>query len=539
VKLKGKQKKQQRRRERVVVNVEKLHNIIDKAHQEPLDEAECRELKTSIDVMAARLAPKRTSEKKDTLLDTEPESDAKGNDTNPDPSAPGAPPQAPEEKKPRPGHGRNGVAKYTGAKVTPVPHATLEHKGHCPDCVKGRVYVLPQPKVLLRIVGMPPIQAEVYELERLRCSLCGELYAAAAPEGVGDEKFDATVPSMLGQLKYGMGMTWYRIEQMQEQMGVPLPAGTQCDLLKEAATALEPVYQELISQGAQGEVFNHDDTRARILDAVVRPDDQDEDRTGIQTTGIVVTLGEHLIALFMTGPKHAGENMGDVLSLRLEDLAAPILMCDALAANKPKLKRGLELFLANCLTHGRRQFVDIFESFPEECQYVILELSLVYLHDEQARELGLDAEQRLAFHQEHSKPVMDRLKTWMDTQLTDQAEKPTEPNSGLGKAINYFRRHWDKLTLFLRQAGAPLDNNIAERALKKAVLHRKNAMFFKTQNGARMADLYMSIIHTCELNGVNPFKYMTELQRHAAEVKADPAAWLPWNYHLQLRPAPS
>ena len=110
----------------------------------------------------------------------------------------------------------------------------------------------------------------------------------------------------------------------------------------------------------------------------------------------------------------------------------------------------------------------------------------------------------------------------------------TEPNSGLGKAISYLLNHWQKLTLFLRQAGAPIDNNIVERALKKAILNRKNALFYKTLNGAGVGDLFMSLIHTCELNGANPFDYLTELQRHAAELKGNPAEWMPWNYRETL-----
>jgi transposase len=122
---------------------------------------------------------------------------------------------------------------------------------------------------------------------------------------------------------------------------------------------------------------------------------------------------------------------------------------------------------------------------------------------------------------------MKRLKEWLTAQLV---EHRTEPNSGLGKAISYLLRHWTKLTLFLRQQSAPLDNNIAERALKKAIFHRKNALFYKTMNGAQVGDLFMSLIHTCELNRVNPFDYLTELLRHPAELTVRPAEWMPWNY---------
>ena len=156
---------------------------------------------------------------------------------------------------------------------------------------------------------------------------------------------------------------------------------------------------------------------------------------------------------------------------------------------------------------------------------------LVYGYEEQARAGGLSPEERLHFHQEHSGPVMENLHAWLNAQFE---EKKVEPNSGLGQAISYLLKHWEKLTLFLKTPGAPLDNNIVERALKKAILHRKNSLFYKTRKGAQMGDLFMSLIHTCELNGANPFDYLTELQRHAEELKQRPSEWMPWNYRETL-----
>jgi hypothetical protein len=129
---------------------------------------------------------------------------------------------------------------------------------------------------------------------------------------------------------------------------------------------------------------------------------------------------------------------------------------------------------------------------------------------------------------------MEQLHAWLMAQF---AEKKVEPNSGLGLAMRYLLKHWERLTLFLRQPGAPLDNNIRERALKKAILHRKNSLFYKTENGARVGDLFMSLIHTCELCGANPFDYMTRLQRHANELAQNASEWMPWNYPATLEPS--
>ena len=173
----------------------------------------------------------------------------------------------------------------------------------------------------------------------------------------------------------------------------------------------------------------------------------------------------------------------------------------------------------------------LVREIPNDIDKPRLTLGKVYGNDAKARARGLSAAARLAFHQEHSGPLMEQLRKWGQEQL---AQKKTEPNSGLGKAILYFERHWNALTLFLRVPGAPLDNNVCERALKKAVLHRKNALFYRTVHGAEVGDIFMSLIHTCELNGVNSFDYLVELQRHAAEVAASPAEWMPWNYRSKL-----
>ena len=316
-------------------------------------------------------------------------------------------------------------------------------------------------------------------------------------------------------------------------MGVPLPAGTQFDLVDDAAGKLGPVHDELRRLAAQGYVLYHDDTRVRILDEVSVPEGHDEDRTGLHTTGLVSDFEGHPIAVFTSGPNHAGENLGEVLQQREEGLPLPVIMNDALNHNTSKLPAEWEALLCNCMAHGRRNFVNILEAFPEACRHVIVELGRVYDHDAQARRLGLDGQQRLELHRDKSGPVMVELKKWMESQIENQL---AEPNSGLGKAIRYFLKRWDRLTLFLRHPGAPLDNTVAERALKKAVLQRKNSLFYKTQHGADVGDLFMSLIHTCELNKVDSFRYITTLLRHPDELKADPAAWLPWK--VDPRPHP-
>ena len=425
-----------------------------------------------------------------------------------------------------------------------IPHPALHRADRCPGCLKGKIYPVAEPATLVRITGMAPLGATVYECERWRCNLCGEVFTAPTPEDVGPAKYDATAASMVGVLKYGCGLPFHRIEVLQRAMRIPLPAATQWELVRDALPLLRPAWDELRHQAAQGDVLYNDDTTMKVLALTAEQrraaaaDEETDGRTGVFTSGIVATGDGHRIALFFTGRQHAGENLADVLAHRAAALAPPIQMADALAANTAG---DFDTILAACLAHARRRFVDVVDHFPAEVQHVLEALRAVYRTDALARERALSPAERLQLHQTTSGPLMAGLEAWLRQQLDDHL---VEPNSGLGTAITFMLKHWAKLTLFLRVPGAPLDNNICERALKKAILHRKNALFYKTLNGARVGDVFMSLIHTAELNGIAPFAYLVALQRHHQEVARDPRAWLPWTYEatladLQARASPS
>jgi transposase len=292
---------------------------------------------------------------------------------------------------------------------------------------------------------------------------------------------------------------------------------------------MEPVHKELIRLAAQGRVLHNDDTPMKILSlmkSALKEDRKREkkSRNGVFTSGVLSVKGELKICLFFTGTEHAGEALDTVLEHRDESRPRPLQMCDALERNQPKKSKTV---LGNCNSHGRRKFADIASSFPEQARHVIDLLAKVYHHDEIAEKKMMSERQRLAYHQEHSKPIMDDLYEWLNKQLDD---KLVEPNCAAGKAIQYMINHWKKLTLFLRRPGAPLDNNPLERALKVPILHRKNSYFYKTENGARVGDIFMSIIHTCRLNHINASDYLNALQRHADQIARDPPAWMPWKY---------
>jgi transposase len=271
-------------------------------------------------------------------------------------------------KEKAPGHGRNGAKDYRNARRVKVAHATLKHGDHCPGCLKGKIYEQQEPRQLVRIVGQAPLTATVYDLQRLRCNLCGEVYCADAPEGVGDEKYDESASAMIALLKYGTGMPFYRMKNLEQSLGIPLPASTQWEIVEEEAEVIKPARDELIRQAAQGEVLHNDDTSMKVLALRRAIAEEEGDRTGIFTSGVVSTAEGRKIALFFTGRQHAGENLADVLKRRAAELPMPIQMCDALSRNAPK---PIKLLVGHCLAHGRRQFTQITPNFPELCRHVL------------------------------------------------------------------------------------------------------------------------------------------------------------------------
>ena len=442
-----------------------------------------------------------------------------------------------DAQAPPAGHGRNGAEAYRDAPIVECELAELKPGDPCPQCETGKVYDSP-PRTIVKVVGQAPLAATVYRLQRLRCRLCDAIFTAALPEGVASlPKYDSSCAAMIALLRYGTGLPNYRLEGLQASLYVPLPDATQWDIVSKAVAGPRAAFAELTRQAAQAPLLHNDDTPMRVLSlmaerARVEAAGQTPKAKAINTSGIVAVLQERKVVLFFTGHAHAGQNLAQVLQHRAAELAPPMQMCDALASN---ITGPFATVLCNCLAHGRRGIVDVVEHFPEACRHVIEVLAEVYRHDASCRTDKLSPEQRLAFHQAHSAPLMQDLLSWMNAQFE---QRLVEPNSGLGKALNYLIKHWAALTLFLRKAGAPLDNNVCERALKNAILHRKGSMFYKTPNGAAVGDIYMSLIHTCRLCDVNPFDYLQALQRHAQDVQSNAALWLPWNYREQLAHAP-
>lgn len=430
------------------------------------------------------------------------------------------------------GHGHRPSSDYQEAELIRIAHETLKKGSICPECGKGKLFNL-APGTVLRITGQPWLNVHIYKPERLRCPICQNVFTAKLPKELYTEsRVDKTAKAIISILKYRGGMPFYRQEQIQTILGNPVSDTEIWGMTRDVANCIEPVFVELCQLAANCECLHNDDTTARILSLMQENKIKNPERTGMFTTGIFGKMDDKPIALFFTGRQHAGENLNDLLNMRDETLQVPIQVCDALSRNIPSnhpTKPGY------CNAHARRNFYEIAPCWPKECVNVVSSYDLVFLNDKIAKEKNLTPADRLKWHQEKSAPIMNKMKAFCEELVNT---KQIEPNSSFGKAVQYIKNHWEGLTLFLRIPGVPVSNNDNERQLKRVVLNRKNAYFFKNEDGAKIADILMSVIETCVLNMINPYRYLIALQENAKKVLEEPKSWLPWNFSHNLAPPP-
>jgi len=444
-----------------------------------------------------------------------------------------AKPQKPGNKRQTSASADEGV---TPVKPTVVIHplTTISKGDNCPECLTGKVYKT-EPGSFLRITGHSPFMPEQHVMERVRCNTCGAYFTAELPpevlqDGPGTRKYGYSACALMAIYKYFAGLPFYRQSSIQKLLGVKISASTVFDQVELVCNAIYPVFHHLLNLSADAVHYAIDDTTHRILDAKpiekkIRNSDKTQLRSGVYTSGVIATTknNQHIV-LFETNIGHAGEFIDSILQNRSQSSAQPIIMSDALASNRPTVR---ETMGSLCNSHARRQFVDVINHFPEEVEHILTRYGEIWSHEHHVEEQQLSVAKRLEYHQTHSLPVMAEIKLWGETHL---ANETIEENSGLGKAIKYFIKHYAGLSLFCSVPGAKIDNNGIEAMLKIVVRDRKNAMFHKTLLGATIGDVITSMIATGMEAGVNVMDYFTLLQREQAQAKAHPEKYLPWNY---------
>lgn len=414
------------------------------------------------------------------------------------------------------------------------------HKGdRCPGCERGKLYKF-DPATLLRITGHARFEATRHVVEQLRCNACQLVYKAPLPKDVLDDgdanqKYGYSARSLMAIDKFYTGTPYYHQSNLADIFGCAISASTIFDQCEHVANAVMPVFYELQRQAANANRFLLDDTHNRILDQ--QPEWREKAngkgkqlRTGVYTSGLIAECANgHDIVLFDTSLGHAGEHLDAILSKRDGGLPPPLIMCDALSSNtitKATVKH------CYCNAHARRQFYDLEKLYPNDITWLLDQYGLIWKQDARAKDENMNDLQRLDYHQKNSLPAMEQIYDWASKK---QASEAFEEHSALGKAINYFLKHYKRLIMFCVEAGALIDNNRMEEKLKIVIRGRKTAHFYRTATGADVANVLVSLIATTDQARENVFDYLQTLQKHQRHVKASPSSWLPWVYRESLK----
>ncbi len=430
---------------------------------------------------------------------------------------------AKKKKNPRNNGGKYGFDDYSNSLT--IEHDVLgaQSGDPCLCCGIGKYYY-GEDKKLLEFVGNPIVSVTRHKKKVLRCNSCGhEIFSNQKIV-----KWSAEARSSLTIHKL-YGTPLYRIARLQKLFGIPVAPTTLWQQYKEVhEDCAKFVVAELFRISLEGEILLTDDTGMRILEIMQNNKSLPEkEQRACHTTVMCIKHAQGKIILYVSANRYCKENWLPLLTKR-QSKNKLLIVSDASSQSFPTGKELDKAISAGCLgNHGRRKFADLKDNYPKECSYFLNLISEIYANEEECK--NKTPEQRLAYHQEHSQPKIDAIYQKI-TKLFDNKE--VEPNSDLGKAMNYWLNHQEKLTAFLRIAGCPLDNNLSEFNLRIIALYRKVSMFFKNLGSAEVNSNMFSLIATCEANNINSFEYLNWIQKNWKEVQANPAKYVPWNFKI-------
>ncbi|MFN7641522.1 MAG: transposase [Burkholderiales bacterium] len=459
------------------------------------------------------------------------------------------------------GVGNRSLADFPGARhVTVLFGAGMASGCACPHCLQGKLERMP-PALRLRFEAASPITAVVYNIAKLRCGACRQGFEAPMPpDTAADVTISKATPAAAAQsllLRYGMGFPDSRLDELQAWHGMPFDNSRQWAIAARAFDDLAPVRGFLTRFVANASLRQVDDCSVRVIEdhMRIRFEVQNAEqagfaerqvRTGLQTTVFVATNASGVTyRLFLIGRAHQGEREHEMASLReteepLTRVTDAASKADALkpfpepnahgfvpqrntAKGRPGEKNVTQAY---CLEHLRQTLEKATPGFAREMPYLMDRLVRMFELDAEARQRGLDAAQRLAWHQEHSRPLFNEMLAYATSQI---AENPkAEPNGDYRRALNYLLGNAEGLGAFLRVAGVPLTTTDAEQGAKFTKKHHHNSLSFQTHRGAEVGAFFMSLVASCVGLGVNPLAYLTALLRWRAAITDENAGdWMP------------
>ena len=452
---------------------------------------------------------------------------------------------APDEKKKVKGHGRRGASAFINAKHVVHTLAAGLLGALCAACGLGRMTRYRE-KVVIRVVGQPLFAAELHHLEQARCRVCGRVVRAEGPagllEGIGSSYtvYDWSACAMLVVMHYFAAAPFKRLESLHQGWGIPLADANLWRVVDETDDLLLPLYRALELHGIQNATSLRIDDTGSMVVALARQiqaelaaleligESTNSVRTGINATGVLLETAGGTVVLFFTGRHHAGEVLDRLLKRRVPAPGSPRLVkvTDGASKNFDHQHRE-QLVEATCNAHAFLKFRDIKDKHPAEYALAGEVYKAVFDNDDEAKSRRLTPDERMLFHRERSKPLMEKLKGMCAEKL---GSKLVEPSSALWEPLTFIINQWPRLTRFYEAPGVPLDTNLVEQKLIIPVRYLAASFNYQTETGAEVGDRMMSLVATAQANGVEPVAYLTHCLRHHEALARRPADYLPWAY---------
>ena len=456
-------------------------------------------------------------------------------------------PSAPANHASPQGHGRNGADAFTTAKHLSyeLPEGTLGSL--CPRCGRIRMKRYRR-RTVIRIIGQPLFSAEIHAAAQARCCGCGEIITAKLPavieQGIGKAViYHWTACSLLIILHYTAQMPFKRLEMLHQSWGIPFSDANQWEVVSQAMDLLMPLVRAMERHGIE-RILNLriDDTGSMVITIQRQILDELEAaralglptesiRTGINATCVHIETPEGEITLFFTGRHHAGEIIDRILKQRKQKEVQVIKVTDGASKNFDHEHRD-QVIEATCNAHAFLKFHAIKDQFPVEYAVVGEAYHEIFQHDAITRERKMTPEQRLAYHREHSRPWMDKIRAVC---LEKMQSRLVEPRSPLWAPVHFIINQWSRLSRFLEVPGVPLDTNLVEQKLIIPVRYLAASFNYQTENGAEVGDAAMSLVATARAHGVEPVAYLAHCLENHKYLQEHPENYLPWVYREQMK----
>jgi transposase len=411
-----------------------------------------------------------------------------------------------------------------------VIHDLPEDEKPCPCC--GQIRCVIGKEVTEKLAWVP---AKVKVIEHVRLTYaCRHCEQAAAETGSQVVTADLPLspiekglaePSLLAQVivsKYADHLPLHRLERIFERHGIDLARSTLCDWMRDCAQGLKPLYNLMVQEVLQSKVIHTDDTSVQVLDKNLP-----ETRTGrlwvyLGDQDHPYTVFEHTATRQRDGPMKFLNGWGKDKKVYLQ--ADAYGGYDGVYLGQAGSPSG-NVIEAACMAHCRRKFYDARSSDSATATQALAYIRLLYDVEDQAKEMA--SSERAALRQKLAVPRLQEFRAWLESRQAAHGG-PVLPKSPMGAAITYAFNQWDALCVYTTDGDLDIDNNAAERALRRIAVGRANWTFLGSENGGHTAAILYSFIATCQRHQVNVFNYLGDvLNRIAAHKSTRLAELLP------------